>query len=220
MRFVQLVLYPPSGGVHPVGAQLGQAKTVNRRALVYVDSFGDGTGVLLYRLTGDPRSVETELRDHPTVLTYELSQSSRAGTDDWYWYVHVEGDEPAVSLVRLVHRHALIVETPIEYPTDESVQVTVAGTQRGIHRAFKELSDVVDFEVHSTGEYDPMDDGLLVQLTRKQREVLQTAIDLGYYEVPRKSTHVDIAAKMECATSTVDEHLRKAESTVFESIVR
>ena len=53
----------------------------------------------------------------------------------------------------------------------------------------------------------------------RQLEVFRTAVESGYYEIPRRATHEEIADSLECAPSTVDEHLRKAESRVLQSLV-
>ena len=45
------------------------------------------------------------------------------------------------------------------------------------------------------------------------------AVEHGYYEIPRRATHEDIADELGCAPSTVDEHLRKAESRILTSLV-
>ncbi|MFC6732033.1 helix-turn-helix domain-containing protein [Haladaptatus sp. GCM10025893] len=57
-------------------------------------------------------------------------------------------------------------------------------------------------------------------LTSRQREVLDVALDLGYYENPRAATHADIAAEFDCAAGTVGEHLRKAEGAVLSELRR
>nr|WP_255666400.1 helix-turn-helix domain-containing protein [Haladaptatus sp. DYF46] len=55
-------------------------------------------------------------------------------------------------------------------------------------------------------------------MTERQREVLQAAITLGYYQEPRKATHDEIAAVTGLSETTVGEHLRKVEATVFSSL--
>jgi len=47
-------------------------------------------------------------------------------------------------------------------------------------------------------------------LTDRQRAALDTALDLGYYDVPRAASVADVAVELDCATSTAGELLRKA----------
>ena len=50
--------------------------------------------------------------------------------------------------------------------------------------------------------------------------MFETAVEEGYYDVPRQATHKDIADNLGCAPSTVDEHLRKAESRVVTGLIQ
>lgn len=56
-------------------------------------------------------------------------------------------------------------------------------------------------------------------LTDRQLEVLQTAFDMGYYEVPRKVSTAEIATELELDPSTVGEHLQRAERAVFSRLL-
>lgn len=49
------------------------------------------------------------------------------------------------------------------------------------------------------------------RLTPRQREVVETAHELGYYEVPREATAADVADRLDLDRSTVTEHLQRAE---------
>lgn len=53
------------------------------------------------------------------------------------------------------------------------------------------------------------------ELTDRQREVIQTAYDEGYYEVPREVTTGDIAAELDVDPSTIAEHLQRAERNLL-----
>lgn len=57
-------------------------------------------------------------------------------------------------------------------------------------------------------------------LTDRQLEVLQTAVEQGNYDVPRNATQEDIAETLDCAPSTVDEHLPKTEAHVVSELVQ
>lgn len=53
----------------------------------------------------------------------------------------------------------------------------------------------------------------------RQREVLLLAYELGYYEIPRSTTTTDIANEMGIERRTAEQHLRRAENKLVESIV-
>lgn len=216
MRYVRVEFSPPAGAIHPVGRRLAAASGLERAELIYVDSFPDGTGVLLYRLRGDIDDGKPGLQDHSHVLDREFFEGTG---DDVYCYLYVESGEPASTLTSLVGQSGLIVEMPIEFTGPDSFRLTVAGKEAMIQRAYQELPDRFDYEIIKTGEYAPSCKWSILDLTTRQREVLRTAVEIGYYDVPKRATHRDIADELDCATSTVDEHLRKAESTVFLSLL-
>ena len=57
-------------------------------------------------------------------------------------------------------------------------------------------------------------------ITSRQEEVLETAVDLGYYSEPRQASLKEIADAMGISSATVGEHLRKVEERVFSELVR
>lgn len=65
-----------------------------------------------------------------------------------------------------------------------------------------------------SGSNDPLD-----AVTDRQREVLRTAHEMGYYEVPREVSIADIADDMGLDPSTVAEHLQRAERNVMHRLL-
>lgn len=56
-------------------------------------------------------------------------------------------------------------------------------------------------------------------LTDRQREVIETAHELGYYEVPREASTQDIAETLDLDPSTVTEHLQRAERHLINDLL-
>ncbi len=56
------------------------------------------------------------------------------------------------------------------------------------------------------------------QLTEKQVNSLIAALEAGYYQIPKKVTTTQIAGRNKVPRTTYEEHLRKAESKVLQSI--
>ena len=54
-------------------------------------------------------------------------------------------------------------------------------------------------------------------LPQKQRLVLETAVEMGYYSRPRGCTQRDIAKVLDIKEATVSEHLQSAESKIINS---
>ncbi len=62
-------------------------------------------------------------------------------------------------------------------------------------------------------------DSPLSKLTEKQREVLIAAYKLGYYDIPRRINSEKLAKKLDIGSSTLGEHLRKAERRLLIDIL-
>lgn len=60
---------------------------------------------------------------------------------------------------------------------------------------------------------------VLDNLTERQREVLETAYNKGYYEVPKQTTSGAVADELGLDSSTVAEHLQRAERNVLSALL-
>lgn len=56
-------------------------------------------------------------------------------------------------------------------------------------------------------------------LTDRQREVIETAWEMGYYEVPKQVSAEDIAAELDVDSSTINEHLQRAERNLLDQFL-
>jgi predicted DNA binding protein len=57
-------------------------------------------------------------------------------------------------------------------------------------------------------------DSALPDLSPRQQEALLTAVESGYYRIPRDATTAEIAAELGIERRTLEEHLRRAENKV------
>ena len=98
---------------------------------------------------------------------------------------------------------------------DRGMVLSLVGSQESIRtmlRNFEEAGVVPD--LHRLGEYEG-GQRTLDALTDRQLEVLQTAYDMGFYEVPREATIDDIADEIGLNGGTVSEHLQRAERNIL-----
>ena len=95
--------------------------------------------------------------------------------------------------------------------------VSIVGSQDAIRSTIGEyetagvspgLRKLADF----AGRPEPLD-----ALTDRQREVIETAHGMGYYEVPRAATTTDVADELGVDPSTVTEHLQRAERNLLDA---
>ena len=132
MCYVDLKLTPVEGGIHPTDDRLPGVAELERAALLHVDTLTDGTGVLLYRLHGDPKFARECVDDHEDVLP-----TDEAGA--FHLYVHVAGAEPAGTLMTLTDRFALIVDTPIGFTDPGGLLLTIVGTHDILREALESI---------------------------------------------------------------------------------
>jgi predicted DNA binding protein len=214
VRYFDLELSPGHGAVHPADDQLAAAPDVARQALLGIDSFCDGSAILFYRLRGDPDAAVAALEGAPGLQRREVV----TGDCGLHLAAHLTVEGLSGSLLELVHDHPVLVDTPVTF-TDDAVVVTVVGAQDPLQRALAAIPDDVSVSIRQVGRYGPEDPDVLSLLTGRQREVFEAAVDRGYYDVPRRTDGTELAALLDMAPSTLDEHLRKAESRMLSALL-
>jgi DNA-binding CsgD family transcriptional regulator len=217
MRYFDFTLTPEDGSIHPVDEIIACHSDVTREALLHINALGDGTGVMLYRLDGDPTALGDALDGLSDVIAQDVLDVQG---DVFHLYLHVRPGEPAGQLMALAQRYALIIDTPLAFTDRGGLRLTVVGTHDMLQRALEDLPNDIQISVEQVGQYSPDSPNLISILTERQAEVFRTAVEEGYYEIPRQATHADIANELGCAPSTIDEHLRKAESRVLSTLVK
>ncbi|WP_290813867.1 helix-turn-helix domain-containing protein [Halovivax sp.] len=215
MQAARFRLRVPEGSFPGVDRALARADGVEREQLVQFEWLTDGSYALLYRLrVDDPAAVESVLEDNPEVRASSL----RRFGDRWYCYVHVAERDLLSELLAVADENALIIDRPVQF-VSEGVALTVAGTGEGLQGAFRDASDAVRIDVEWSGEYQPGAGDAGCQLTPRQREALRTAHDLGFYENPRRSDYEELAHALDCAPSTANELLRRAETAIVDAVL-
>jgi predicted DNA binding protein len=214
MRAAEIRLSPADGAFPGVDSALSGAPGVERESIRNLEWFPDGSYALLYRLSGDPAAAEAVLADHAEVFDHEVVAAD-GGVDA---FAHVAERETLSELLAIVEDHALLLDRPFPV-TEAGVAVTVAGRSESLRAAYGELTGWIPLSVEWTGTYDPGAVGVLSRLTDRQREAIETAHELGFYESPRGVTHEGIADELGCAPSTANELLRRAEAAVLEGLL-
>lgn len=216
MRHFRFTLTPSRETFATTDGRIAALDGVTREAIRQIDLLTDGTAMAIYLLSGDPETLETELERAPEVLDYHIFNVQG---DQFHLNVHFEPDEPLLTLLELGERYRTVMEPPIEFVNGgQSMRVTIGGIQEMVQQAAEEFPEAIEVTIEQIGRYDPSRNSLLSSLTTRQREVLETAIREGYYDIPRGATHEDLAVELDCSAGTVGEHLRKIESRVLSSL--
>lgn len=110
------------------------------------------------------------------------------------------------------------VSEPEVTPTEAGLEVTVVGQHDALSDRVSDYEDIARVRLRSLGAYEGPSEALDA-MTERQREVLEIARDLGYFEVPRAVTTEEIAAELEVSPSTLREHLQRAQRNVVYAVL-
>lgn len=156
------------------------------------------------RSVGDPSVAAAAVRDHPAVSAYEPvfdtaeRMLARYETDD-------------TSLYSLLGDVSLPLDFPVEVH-DGWMEFEVSGARERI-ASFRSALEASSLQSEVRWITDlPTGDQLL---TSRQREVLETAVAMGYYEVPRGCTLAEVAATLDVDKSTASGILRRGTERII-----
>lgn len=214
MRYITFVIIPPDGGLTETDRSFGDAPAITRRSIQHINLLADGTAVVIFELDGDIEAVEEILETESEVLEYNFTETR----ESHHVYIHLEANEIIEDLLTIPNEHEVVVDTPMVYTHRGGLRVTVIGEEDVFREAMPDIPASLRFKLEQLGEYEPTTERLFSLLTERQQEILQEAIRQGYYEVPRKVTHQDVAKSLDCSGGTVGEHLRKIEAKLLNQI--
>lgn len=87
----------------------------------------------------------------------------------------------------------------------------------------RERYSEVDVQRLLRSEHDPQEDHLIFldrgRLTDRQREVLETAHRMGYFDHPKGANAGEVASTLDITTATFSEHLSAAQSKLLDAIL-
>lgn len=215
MKRVRITIHPPDV-YFPRAYELltGEAGHVGRVRIVNWNVSTPPAGFLL-RVRADARRLEDALAGVANVRDYELFPIA-----DGECYCFLAAEEVTVgrALFDNFTRGSLMTVPPIECHEGGSSTFTIIGTETDIEAAVAGVPDGVDVEVEAVGGEKVASDSVVGRLSVRQREAMETAVEIGYYDVPREATGEDVARELGCATATASEHLRKAEVKLVRSL--
>jgi predicted DNA binding protein len=197
------------------------ASTLTKGRLLNVQLLPDETILELALVRADADELRTAMGTSDSVdqFAHEVvdAQDGRC-----YVYQHCRPTERAQEFLRLLNEYRLMIMFPIYLSEEGGITIEIVGSESDVQRGFDALPREVRCRssIERVGEYSPMAAGVASRLTERQREVLDAATTVGYYEVPRRGTADDVADAVGCASSTASEHLRKIEARILSAIAR
>ena len=154
----------------------------------------------------DENSLEIE---HPSITVLEVISKSENSA-----IVRAKMDGPVPHIFSQIENVWWVHPTRLDM---NKFTISIRGTTealRQVRNAFKDLVGNVTIKLGAESLQGPEFKSILPQ---KQRLVLETAIEMGYYSRPRKCTQRDIAKVLDIKQATVSEHLQSAESKIINS---
>ncbi len=165
----------------------------------------DGIETISSYVFGTPEAYETLMAGRNDVLDLEITPAE----DGFFTYLRRELGPDGLSLLDALSQRTVVVIPPIEVGPDRTVRMTLVGHPDDLRVVLAQTPEGISVDVRSVS------DGISATPTRlsdRQREALQAAWELGYYEIPRRNGIKAVAAELDCVVSTASELLRRGES--------
>jgi hypothetical protein len=127
----------------------------------------------------------------------------------------------------VIEGHNCLELQPVVYTGGWEWYRVIAFSEKDLRQLFKDLDKYCKVEITSRRliSDESIRDTLLVStamlfggLTLKQRRALISALDQGYYQMPRSATAGEIAKRLGVPRTSYVDHLRKAENKVLGAV--
>jgi hypothetical protein len=212
----------PTGVMEELDTQLDDVRSIELDNAFYVE---DGTWIESLTVSSttdfDPHEVVTGIWGVTMFYTYEIPTGPSSIT---VRRLTIIANESYPFILGLVLRQEAIPNRIVLQGGKFEVVVTVREWER-----FRSLADELEeslgtFELQSVNQIEnpgePLDSGritevLTTKLSHEQLAVLETAYEMGYFDVPRTASTVDIAEELNVSQSTASERLRVAERNLL-----
>lgn len=216
MRYVTYVL-SPERGYFDLGERIMRENGVYPRAIHDFEFLEDETVVQQMAVGGDRDAIDDCFSvGDGGVVDYQVIDAG----DATVLQLHYTPSPLTRELMAIHRRHAVVLDYPLTYvgPENRGLRVSEIGREEELRAVIAETRDAIDVEIEGLGSYDPTAGGAFGSLTDRQREVLHTAVEAGYYEVPRRVTYEEIADQLGCSAGAVGQHLRRIEAAIMSEV--
>jgi predicted DNA binding protein len=215
MRYVTMrVRHADGRPFHPLWGEMAEHSAITPGPIRRVEMLNDGTGISFVEVRDGLADYREILETSEYAIEYAVT-----GDDSGFVYKHFHLDELSRRMLSQRRDSELMIEMPMQICPNGSVEVQLVGDESRLNTAFDDVPSDVEFELVEMGEYEPDTSQLFDQLTDRQQEILALAVEKGYYENPRRTTHDGLAGHLDLSPATVGEHLRKVEARVLTEIV-
>jgi predicted DNA binding protein len=217
MKHVRITARPDPDRAPPFVAYLLESSAVAEARAVDWNRAASDTTTHLYAIDGDADGFGEAAADTTGVESVTLS-----AVDDprSYALLGVRDDEVAMfgGVEAALARVGLVVRRPLVY-REGRIHGHVVGDPGALQTVLDGVPDALGLRIDEIGGFPSARANPASALSERQREALEAALDLGYYDRPRRATHEEIADAMDCAPSTASTHLQKAEARLVRTVM-
>ncbi|QLH79620.1 helix-turn-helix domain-containing protein [Halosimplex rubrum] len=198
--------YPPEAA-HPLHRRLTGDGPVTRAELLIWGPTADVTTLTWF--DAEPAAVN-EVLDAVDSATETRLVAADGGT---YAFVRQSAYELPEAALEAVADSRVAFVPPVSFRGSGAARFEAVGESDALAEFYRDLDAAFDTEVVRVREFRRWPEP--ARLTDRQREALEAAVAVGYYDVDRSGSVADVATALDCAPSTAGELLRRAESAVL-----
>ena len=218
VRYVDITIRQPDEQLHPMQRFIRDEDVVSYEELVaWTLRPTQGEQLSLFYVEADLEPYEAAIRSVESIDRYRLITLDDTAAHVWV----VEQLRPEfLSFAAPFADSDVIVLPPVRFDDGAAMRMTLVGPGADIQTALDAVGETSRLTVHRVGGFDPRHGDPMGELTDRQREAVQIALDCGYYAVPREADLAEVADALDCTQSTASVLLRRAERTVLDRIVQ
>jgi hypothetical protein len=212
MKRIQFSVTYPDRYVHPLQQRIMRDTSITRIELLMWSPTEDAT--TLFWCDGEQNAAENVIRNLDSLLVSNLVEDG----DGTYVFLQQEEYEFPASILNRIAGSQVIFLPPVVFLETGEIQFETVGETNALSTFYDDFSELGNLTIEQVHEFERKRSPS--RLTERQREALEAAVSVGYYEIPRDGAIADIAAALDCSTSTAGELVRKAEAMVIRNFTR
>lgn len=155
------------------------------------------------QITGESteiRNLLLKLREHADIGDFLLKEISQEATIRLVCL--------CTPIIDLIQKFAYIKPDGVVYKDGFEYWEVMPFSKDSSKKLIEELKSYHDFEVIGVGKAE------ITSLTKRQKEIIRTAFELGYYDFPRKITLTHLSEKLNMSPPALSEILRTAHKKI------
>ena len=216
MRYLEVRIEQSEAERNPMHQLLVERDEYGASRLLAREQFASDDHAMLFHVEGPSDPFRETLDERSAVEAFAVGECA---DDSFYLYAreHLSGTDRAFS--GAFSQSGLVLVTPVVYQTDGSVRVTAVGPADAVQAAVEAVPASMNVQVLTVGNYEAARLDSRLELTQRQFEAVEVAVETGYYSATREATLAAVADRLDCSTGTAGELLRRAERTVMSTLV-